>query len=251
MQATGIRSLEKGLALLGVLRRAAAPLRLAEIARASAMSPSQAHGYLVSLVRAGFVAQDTATGQYELGDAALELGLAALGRRDFLTLARDTMASLAGDLGETVALSVWGERGPVVVDKLEGRQDSVYEIRIGSLVPIWPTATGRVYMAFLPAAKWRPVLDAAAGRGTVPPETELEAVLARMRADGLATTRPATVPEFSAVAVPVHAGGGLLRGVITVLGRAEGFDVSETGATARTIRAAGQALSRRLGHSGD
>ena len=42
----------------------------------------------------------------------------------------------------------------VVVDKIEGRQDSIYEIRVGSSVRLWPTATGRVFMANLPGELW-------------------------------------------------------------------------------------------------
>ena len=76
----GIRSIEKGALILRCMRDAGGPLRLSDLARRAGMSRSMAHGYLVSLVRAGLVEQDRDTGRYDLGEDALQLGLAALTR---------------------------------------------------------------------------------------------------------------------------------------------------------------------------
>ncbi|UIY32264.1 helix-turn-helix domain-containing protein (plasmid) [Neorhizobium galegae] len=91
----GIQSLEKGLKVLTAIQHAGRAMRLNDIAAAAGMTPSMAHGYLVSLVRTGFVAQDRLSGLYDLGDAALQLGLASLSRTDFLSLARAAISQLA------------------------------------------------------------------------------------------------------------------------------------------------------------
>lgn len=251
MQTGGIRSLEKGLQLLRAIQSAQAPLRLKEVAKAADMSASMARGYLVSLVRKGFVVQDGDTGKYDLGEAALQLGLSALGRLDVLAVSRSGMAELAAELGETVALALWSGSGPVVVDKIESRRDQVYEVRVGSPVRLWPTATGRVFMAYLPHELWRGELDRQLALNAVPhnERTTFENELAQVRRARFASTLPSTVPGFAAIAAPVLDHRGELRAVITVLGRADGFDLRPAGPNVTRVTAVAQAISLRLGHT--
>lgn len=251
IKGTGIQSLEKGLRVLTAIQHAGRAMRLNDIAAAAAMTPSMAHGYLVSLVRTGFVAQDRLSGFYDLGDSALQLGLASLSRTDFLSLARASISGLAAELGETVTLAVWNGDAPVVVDKIEGRSDSVYEIKVGSLVRLWPTATGRAFMANLPNAEWEHHLRAMMHQGG-----EDDASIARfitdlgdVRREGYAATLPSTVPDFSAVAAPVFDHRAHLKAVITVLGRQDGFDITPSGQPLAATLHAARSLSLRLGAS--
>lgn len=249
IKGAGIQSLEKGLRVLTTIQHASRAMRLNDIAAAAGMTPSMAHGYLVSLTRTGFVAQDRHSGLYDLGDAALQLGLASLSRTDFLSLARSTISELATVLGETVTLAVWNGDAPVVVDKIEGRSDSVYEIKVGSLVRLWPTATGRAFMANLPQGEWEHHLHTMMRQGG-----ESEASVARfivdladVREKGYAATLPTTVPDFSAVAVPVFDHRAHLKAVVTVLGRQDGFDITPSGRPLTATLGAARALSLRLG----
>jgi len=251
VKGAGIQSLEKGLRVLTTIQHAGRAMRLNDIAAAAGMTPSMAHGYLVSLTRTGFVAQDRLSGFYDLGDAALQLGLASLSRTDFLSLARTTISELAAVLGETVTLAVWNGDAPVVVDKIEGRSDSVYEIKVGSLVRLWPTATGRVFMANLPEGEWERHLRMTMRQGG---ESEASvaryiANLAEVRERGYAATLPMTVPDFSAVAAPVFDHRGHLKAVVTVLGRQDGFDIAPAGLPLTATLRAARALSLRLGAS--
>jgi DNA-binding IclR family transcriptional regulator len=247
----GIRSIETAARLLRTLAAAEAPLRLSDIAQRAGMTPSKARGYLVSLVRAGLVGQDKATSLYDLGSAALELGLAALTRLDMQKLARAAMTELAAATGETVILCVWSGRGPVVVDKIEGRRDNVYEVRIGSVVPLLQTVTGRVFMAFLPPEIWSAAADEAAhGLGWTARQREaLARSLDAIAAAGVAVTAPERAPNFPAAAAPVLDHAGHLSGVITILGRAGSFAVDSGAPEVSTLQAAAARLSHRLGWS--
>ena len=72
----GIQSLEVGFALLDVLTQTPGPLMLRDLAARAGMSAAKAHRYLVSFQRLGLVVQDSRTTRYDLGPAALKLGLA-------------------------------------------------------------------------------------------------------------------------------------------------------------------------------
>lgn len=74
----GIQSVEYAFRILQVMQAAAGPLAIKDISAALGEQPSKIHHYLVSLSRAGVVAQRQVSERYVLGDVALQLGLAAL-----------------------------------------------------------------------------------------------------------------------------------------------------------------------------
>ena len=110
----GIQSVEVGFALLEVLAQAPGPIMLRDLAAAANMSAAKAHRYLVSFQRLGLVVQDAATTRYDLGPAALRLGLASLSRLDAVKLARERVAQLIAQIGHTLALAVWGNHSPTM-----------------------------------------------------------------------------------------------------------------------------------------
>src|SRR4029453_15871321 len=107
----GIQSVEVGFGLLQVLGDAAGPLMLRDLARAANMSAAKAHRYLVSFKRLQLVGQEAASTRYDLGPAALKLGLASLSRLDAVRLARARLSVLMEEIGHTLALAVWGNHG--------------------------------------------------------------------------------------------------------------------------------------------
>ncbi|MDB5570676.1 MAG: Transcriptional regulator, IclR family [Hyphomicrobiales bacterium] len=247
--AGGIRSLEKGAGVLRHMRAAGGPLRLTEIARLAGMSRSMAHGYLVSLVRAGLVAQDPDSGRYDLGEDALQLGLAALTRVDFMKLGRETLESLAADIGETVLLSVWSDGGPVCVAKIDGKRRSLYEVRVGGVANLLVTSTGLAFLAYKPAGSCRDLIERARDRGLGAglDDVKLEAVFERIRRAGLSATQPAMLPEASSIAAPVFGQSNDMRAALTVIGPTGALDISPEGVNAAALLQAAGRLSRRLG----
>jgi DNA-binding IclR family transcriptional regulator len=103
-----VQSLEIGGRLLTILAASPQALPLAEIALAAGMPTSKARRYMVSLCASGLVSQNDRRGRYDIGPLGLHLGLAYLERSDAKRLAEDAARRLRDELGETVALTVWG-----------------------------------------------------------------------------------------------------------------------------------------------
>jgi hypothetical protein len=118
----GIQSVEVGFALLEALSQASGALMLRDLASAARMSAAKAHRYLVSFQRMGLVMQDPVSTRYDLGPAALRLGLATLSRIDAVKLARDRVPALLAETGHTLAIAVWGNHGPTMVHWAEAPQ---------------------------------------------------------------------------------------------------------------------------------
>ena len=149
-EALGIQSIEVGLKLLAADSEAGGPLNLKALAAAAGYSPPKAHRYLVSLIRMKLVEQDPVTGRYGLGDLAFELGLAAIGLLDSEGLGRAAIRRLRAATRHTACLVVWANGGATVAAVEAGVGSIFLGIRVGSILSLLRSASGRVFLAHMP-----------------------------------------------------------------------------------------------------
>lgn len=242
----GIQSVEVGGQLLQVLARTGQRMPLKDLAAAAGMAPAKAHPYLVSLGKLALVEQDAASGHYGLGTLAVQLGLIGLQRADPLRLAIAQLPALAQVLGHTVAVSIWGDRGPTVV-RVEAAPTDVYvAMRLGSTASVRHTATGKVFAAFgAPAAV--ALALAQEGEAGALDGAAFQAELAAVRGQRLAHAVGELVPGIAALAVPVLDGFGTLVLCLAAIGPSATLSVAPDGPAAQALQAAAQALGEQLG----
>jgi DNA-binding IclR family transcriptional regulator len=253
----GIQSVEVGFALLDVLARAPGPLMLRDLASAAGMSAAKAHRYLVSFQRLSLVVQDANT-RYELGPATLRLGLATLSRLDAVKLARERLPSLMDQTGHTLALAVWGNRGPTLVHWQEAPLAMPVSLRLGDVMPLLSSATGRCFAAFIAhggaADKAQPMIEAELalarklGRSDLPSTAaQVQAMNTETRAQGLGRVVNVLLPGISGFCAPVFdADGHLALGVVS-LGSTATLDTDWAGPVAQALRTFAAQLSADLG----
>jgi DNA-binding IclR family transcriptional regulator len=253
----GIQSVEVGFALLDVLGQSAGPLMLRDLAAAAGMSAAKAHRYLVSFQRLALVVQDAGTTRYDLGPAALKLGLASLSRLDAVKLARERVGPLMEAIGHTIALAVWGNHGPTVVHWEESPQAVTVNLRLGDVMPLLSSATGRCFAAYVSRDAIAPMLRdemaraQKAGRTDVPATmAEVKAMLDDVRARRAARVVDTLLPGIVGFCAPVFdSDGHIVLGIVT-LGSVATFDAAWDGAVHRPLAAAAAQLSADLGHGG-
>jgi DNA-binding IclR family transcriptional regulator len=255
----GIQSVEVGFALLDVLAQAPGPLMLRDLASAAGMSAAKAHRYLVSFQRLNLVVQDANT-RYELGPATLRLGLATLSRLDAVKLARERLPTLMDQTGHTLALAVWGNHGPTLVHWQEAPLAMPVSLRLGDVMPLLSSATGRCFAAFMghggAADKSLPMIDAELamarklGRSDLPSTpAQVQAMNTETRAQGLGRVVNVLLPGISGFCAPVFdADGHLALGVVS-LGSTATLDTDWKGPVAQALRAFSVQLSFDLGWS--
>jgi DNA-binding IclR family transcriptional regulator len=250
----GIQSVEVGFALLEVLSRAPGPLMLKDLAASAGMSAAKAHRYLVSFQRLNLVTQDSRTARYDLGPAALQLGLASLSRIDAVRLARERMPALMETIGHTLALAVWGNHGPTIVHWEEAPQAITANLRLGDVMPLLSSATGRCFAAYLTPEITAPLLNAELAqlpRMNRPdlPQTPaaVQALWAEVRERASARVIDTVLPGIVAFCVPIFDADGHLILGITTLGSVATFDPEWGGAIDAPLRAAATQLSADLG----
>ena len=251
----GIQSIEVGGRLLLALAHHGRPLALKDLAAAADMSAGKAHPYLVSFIKLGLVERETEGGRYGLGPLALQMGLIGLQQYDPVRLATERLDELARATGHTVAIAVWGHRGPTLVRIAEAPSPVHVSMRHGTVMSIPDTASGRLFAAFGPAEAVREALaDEAARVGPRPARartggrfglgTAFDREIDRVRAEGVATIDGVALPGLGAVSVPVFDARGQLVLSLTAIGPSATFDA---GAVTAMLKPAAAQLSMRLG----
>lgn len=240
--------------VLDALTHAAQPLPLKDIARLADMPPGKAHPYLVSFMNVGLVKQHPLTGLYELGPGALTLGLAALQQLDPLTEASQEAALLATNSDLSIALAVWGQLGPTVVRLDEPRYPLHVNLRVGTVMSLFNTITGRVFAAYLPEKMVRTMLEdehrrVVGGASTAFDSPEVQQLLAEIRATGMGRGLSMPQPGVNTLCAPVFAADGKIALVMTMIGPQGVFDASVDSTAGRQLREHANRASRRLGYS--
>lgn len=239
-QQRGIQSVEVGGQLLLALVDHGRPMALKDLSNAAGMTPAKAHPYLVSFGKLGLIAQDAESGRYGLGPLAMQLGLISLQQLDPLRLATARLPELARTIGHTVGIAVWGTHGATVV-RTEVPNSAIHvSMRHGAVMSLHGTASGRLFAAHLPRAQ---VLEAV---GDAAFDSEFEADLARIRADGLSRVCDRAVPGISGLAAPVFdANGHLVLGLIAI-GATPVLDTRPVGLASTELRRCAIELTAQL-----
>ena len=243
---SGIQSIEVGSQLLVALTHAMRAMALGDLARAAGMHPSKAHRYLVSLQRVGAVSQDPLTGRYELGPFALRLGLASLNRTDAIVRTRPLLAGMRDQTGHTIGIAVWSDRGPTVVHWEKN-------LRIGDVMPMLNSATGRLFGAYLPIEQTLPLVERELHErasddlpGLPRSLTDYYRLCEDIRREGASWVSGSLLPGVSALSLPVFGERGQLELVLIALNLQPLFHAERGGELEATLRAFVTQLSAML-----
>jgi DNA-binding IclR family transcriptional regulator len=239
-----IGAIEVGFRLVRVLEAADGPLPLKDLSERAGMPPSKAYAYVASFVHEGLLVQDDVTGRYGLGPFAMSLGVAALRQSDLVEVARREAGALSEATTCSVMITTWGNRGPAIVYRVDGKRRGPTSVRVGYVLPLWRSAAGRVFLAHLPArdtaallAEEEPQLDAAT----------VAAEVARIRDAGFALTE--NDGEFTGIAAPILDHDGHLAAALTLSRPFDDNTPARRMEIGRIAATAAAAISKQLGHA--
>jgi DNA-binding IclR family transcriptional regulator len=248
----GIQSVAVAAKILKALAAHGGVLPLKHIAAATGMPRAKVHRYLATLRAAGMIAQDSETGHYRIGPAAISIGLVGLGRMSAVRQLQEVLPRLRDAVNETVTAAIWSERGPTIIAMEESDHVVTMNVRIGSVLPLLTTAIGRTFLAYLPSAATQRIaaaerVTAGSANSSLPSDEELAPILADIRGKGLAVAQGALLPGVDALAAPVFDYRGALAAVVCVVVRTGEQRERLHTAVARALTQAASELSRQLG----
>jgi DNA-binding IclR family transcriptional regulator len=198
----GIQSVGNAARVLEALTKLGEASNLGAVSQASHLSTSQTHRYLASLIAAGLAQQDAATGRYDLGPAAIKLGLAALARTDAVRIAEIAISDFVRRTGRTVQVCALGPLGPTVIRWYCGVPPVVTSLNVGSLLSLLHSATGHVFLAFSAREEIAPLVERELAADSVV-GVDVESLRTKVRSQGFASVSGTVAPGLRATAFPI------------------------------------------------
>lgn len=217
------QSVERAIAILESLTNEPNGLGLLEIAKRVELNSSTTYRIIATLLSHDLVDQNPQTKIYRLGSNLIRLGEFARNQNDFVSVAMESLNSLAKETGELVNLAILERHHAVYLAQANGRFGSIVSLftRIGAQVPLYCTGIGKAILANVPDGFLKEIVSEgfiAITPNTITNETKLREELEIIRRRGYAIDNEENAEGVCCVASPVWNGAGRVVGAISISG---------------------------------
>jgi IclR family pca regulon transcriptional regulator len=217
-----VQSLDRGLSVITAFSADAKELTLSEVADRTGLTRAASRRFLLTLRDLGYVESDGR--RFRLRPRVLELGYSYLSSLPVWEIARPHLEELAEKVQETTSASVLDGDDIVFVARVESRRIMSMTLGVGSRLPAWATAMGRVLLADLSKDQldryFERVTLAPLNDRTVTKETKLRRIIAEARESGWTLVDQEVEEGVRSLAVPIRSPDGRVEAAITVCSHA-------------------------------
>ena len=224
-----VRSLERGFAVIKAFGPGRDRLTLSEVAKATHLNAAAARRFLLTLVDLGYVR--TEGRDYLLRPRILELGYSYLSGLSLPEVAQPYVEEFVAEVNEWGSIAVLDDLEIVYVVHVPTQRNIAIPIRIGTRLPAYCTALGRVLLATLPERDLddrlaRTELEQHTDR-TVTDAKRLKALIAKVRSSGYSFVDRELEEGLRSLAVPVRDGSDAVVAALNVSGPAARISVKQ------------------------
>jgi IclR family acetate operon transcriptional repressor len=246
---TSIQVIDRSAALIDAIAASEAPVSLKVLSAETGLHPSTAFRILGALTAVGFVERDS-RGHYMLGRKLLHLAGRVRRGLDIREEARDIMASLRDQLGETVNLTVREGDEVIYIERVSPKRMMRVEQVVGSRAPLHVTAVGKLMLGEL----GDPFVRAYARRTGLPSYTphtitsseRLLEVVHQVSADGYALDNEEAEEGVGCIGALIRDNSGAVVAGLSISAPIE----RRQAAWIPLVQQAGRRISERLGYFG-
>lgn len=208
-----VQSLERGLAVIRCFGRDTSALTLSEVATATGLSRATARRFLHTLESLGYCSTDGRT--WSLRPRVLDLGYSYLASMPMWDVVQDHLERLVQSVRESSSASVLDGDDILYTVRVPTRRIMSIALEVGTRLPAYATAMGRVLLAALD----EDAFDAYLGRVTLLPITPrtvsdvdtLREIIGTVRRQGYCLLDQELESGVRSIAAPVHdRNGGVL-----------------------------------------
>ncbi len=243
------QTLRRGLAILRLLARAQAGLRVSDIGRRLGMAKATAVRLTQALASEGFVVHDAGTRGYRLGPEAFAIGLAAEPNYSIQRIAAPALTKLTAATGESTCFSV-REGFEAICLSVEKGGESLPPgtLRVGDRYPLGVSSAGLAMLAALPDDEVQDAL--AANAKTIDrlyprsPVHQIRQLVDETRKLGYALIPGLLLPGYWAVGVAVLQFDGRPLAAITLVASELRLHPTRCATLGERMRSLGREVSR-------
>ena len=220
------QSLKHGLGMLRVFSAERPSFGIADLADELGLSRPTTHRYAVTLVRLGFLEQ-LPSRRYRLAARAANVGMSVLNATGLREHSRVQLEFLRRDTTLTASLALLDGAEIVYVDRAGSRRGGESElgcqVRVGSRLPAYCTALGKVLLANVAVSELDSVLSGVAfakrAPNTITTKDALVEALGTIREQGFAVSDEECAAGEIAIAVPVRLKSGEVPAAVGLVAR--------------------------------
>lgn len=249
MKKYGAPSVKKAFAILNAVASSRQGLGVSELAKKLKMAKSTVHGMTSALEELGAVMRHPRTKKYKLGFTLLEIGRSAYSQIDLKTAARPVAEDLMEKTHTSIFLGILNWDHVTILDIVEARQDLNITAPVGSNIPLFAGAVGKVFLASMREEQAAGIIKAKGlprftGNSIVDPK-RYQKELKQVRQKGYAVDDEEYIMGVRAVASQLM-GLGHLQSAIWAVGFKDSIDDSKLESIAAAILVASGSISRRI-----
>ena len=198
-------TLAKGLALLGAFDKQRPSMTLSEAAKVTGFSRATARRILRTLAELGYVVQNGRA--FSLSSGILRLGFAYLATQNWIEQASPLMRQLSEQFHESCSAAILQATEIVYVARFPAGRIMSVTLAVGTRLPAFHTALGRIQLGFLDEAElWCRLRSLRIEAYTPSTITDIQALFDRVREDhdqGFSIVDEELERGLRAIAVPV------------------------------------------------
>ena len=230
------------------ISRAGVPVTPTAVNESLGLPKPTIHRLFSTLEEEGFLQRDMDGRTYSPGPRLRTMAGGIMSSRRIRTARQAILKKLSREIGETCNIALPDRDAMTYLERVETEWPLRIQLPIGSRVPFYCTASGKMYLSSLARAHQERYLGAtdlvARTPNTIVDRAALLDELTRIRAQGYALDREEFMEDMVAIAVPVADVNGRLMATLSFHAPTQRFDVECCIACLGSLRRSAQELSQ-------
>jgi DNA-binding IclR family transcriptional regulator len=212
---------ERCFAILEFVARQGHPVSAVEVSEALVLPKPTAYRLIETLERSGFLSRQGSSKRITAGPRLTDLAFSVLRASVRYGPRRQILDSLVREVGETGNIGTIDRNEIVYLDRVEADHWPLrLQFRIGSKVPLYCTAIGKLFLALLPETASRSLIDQIEliphTPTTLSDRTSLEAELANIRKERFSLDREEYIAGVVCIAAPIFDQAGNIQAAVAI-----------------------------------
>jgi DNA-binding IclR family transcriptional regulator len=247
-----IQSIQRALDILSLFSQSQPRWGLTDIATAMGLAKGTAHNIINTLMKGGFLKQDSETRRYQLGHKLFTLGTIMAGTLEINQKGGGLAHQLAGRTGLVCRLAIWDTDAALVTLNANPHYADSLSQQIGPRVVAYCSAIGRALLAYLPAEELESYLSEVEltpfTSKTITDKQQLSEILKQTVSQGYAFSHEELIVGQTSFAASIFKGDGSLAAAISLSGSSGKIMGPQQPAIITDLRRTAIELSNYMGH---
>ncbi|MGI9319268.1 MAG: IclR family transcriptional regulator [bacterium] len=201
-------ALDKAITVLSMIAASDHPIGLADLAERLSLPRQTIHRVLQSLVQTGLIIRAPQKDRYLIGPGMTRLSVAAITTLNSHAPVREVLLQLVEQTGETCNVGILDQSEVVYIERIEGSSPLRLQLDVGSRVPFYCTAIGKLLAACQHKNVRSRLLSTVVRKKftlkTLIKSNELEQEFKKIRSQGYSFNDGEYVDGLTAIAVPIR-----------------------------------------------